>query len=182
MFTRIVSIAVGAYAVYDVAKRHSYTVVLDDDNKLIRSSLWVSIFELCFLFAWTMGSILGSREIIVIVIAFLMPKALLKRFGCDISLEALVLLTEAFRVLGPALWVVTTLRNIYSSREPRIIVKLMSTIFRQKQHLLWLIIPRFVDDCGKVPFLIASGRLVRVLFPVVSRHPVLELYTVGTCA
>lgn len=49
MYTRIVSIAVGSYAVYDVAKRHSYTVVLDDDNKLIRSSLWVSIFELCFL-------------------------------------------------------------------------------------------------------------------------------------
>lgn len=39
----------------------------------------------------------------MIVIAFLMLNALLKRFGCDIRLEALVLLTEAFRELGPAL-------------------------------------------------------------------------------
>lgn len=84
MYTRIGSIAVGAYAVCDVAQRHSYTVVLDDDNKLIRSSLWVSIFELCFLLAWKMGGIFGRREIIVIVMAFLMLYALLKRFGCDI--------------------------------------------------------------------------------------------------
>lgn len=58
----------------------------------------------------------------------------------------------------------------------------MSMNIPQMQHLFWLIIPRFVDDCGKVPYLIASGRLVPVLFPVVSRHPVLEPYTVGTCA